>query len=279
VFLQGISLPHRLAHGGLTMVEGDLGMAAAALEAGTAVVVSDNLAVRLGMHTGDVLTLPTPAGPRTFRVAGIFIDYIGSVDLGAVGVALPQLAAIWGDRQANLFRIWLDGSSSASAVREAMLARLGAGYYVITSREFLDGVRAALRRFFLASWALQLIAALVGVIGVVNAQLATVLDRAPEIRLLRTVGLSLRDLARSVLLECGALGVLGGLSGFLLGAAIGANFVLVMLPMVTGLRVPLVLALAPPLAGVLFAGTVSALAGYVPARAAARIEAAQRSVD
>jgi putative ABC transport system permease protein len=279
VFLQGISLPDRLAHGGMTMVEGNFAAAADALEAGTAVLVSDNLAFRLGVHPGDELTLPTPAGPRSFAVAGVFIDYIGSIDLGAVGVASTQLAAIWGDRQANLFRIWLDENASASAVREEMLARLGAGYYVITSRDFLDSVRAALRRFFLASWALQLIAALVGVIGVVNAQLATVLDRAPEIRLLRTVGLSLRDLARSVLLECGALGVLGGLSGFVLGATIGANFVLVMLPLVTGFRVPLVLALAPPLAGVLIAGAISALAGYVPARATARIEAAQQSID
>src|SRR5262249_23652136 len=67
-FLQGISVHDRLAHGGLDMVEGDLATAAPALLDGTGVLVSDNLAFRLGLHRGGELTLPTPDGARAFRI-------------------------------------------------------------------------------------------------------------------------------------------------------------------------------------------------------------------
>src|SRR5262249_18343290 len=64
VFLQAVSLEHRLAHEGLPMVEGDLAAAAPALRAGAGVLLSDNLATRLGLHRGDDIEVPTPSGPR-----------------------------------------------------------------------------------------------------------------------------------------------------------------------------------------------------------------------
>ena len=147
------------------------------------------------------------------------------------------------------------------------------------SRQFLDGVRSVLNRFFLASWALELVAFLVGLIGVVNAQLATVLDRAPEIAMMRTICVRRRDITRAVLLECGALGALGGVCGVALGVMLGAQFVGVLLPLVTGWRIPFTLPVGPLVASVASAALVSALAGYVPARTAARLEARQRSLD
>jgi putative ABC transport system permease protein len=279
VFLEGISIGERLAHGGLAMVEGDLTAAAPALEAGAAVLLSDNLATRLGLHLGDDIDVPTPQGTRRFRVEGTFVDYLGSLDLGAVAVAQTQLMRIWGDRFANLYRVWLSPGASAAAVRRAVSGRLGNGYYVITAREFLDGVQAVLDRFFLATWALELVAALVGIIGVVNAQLATVLDRSAEIAMVRTIGVTARHVVRAVLLECGMLGALGGLCGLALGAMLGAQFVWISLRLITGWRIPFELPVLPSLATVALATFVSAAAGYVPARAAARIEARQRSVD
>jgi ABC-type lipoprotein release transport system permease subunit len=47
----------------------------------------------------------------------------------------------------------------------------------------------------------------------VNAQLTTVLDRREEIAMLRTIGLRARDVTRSVVLECGALGTVGACAG------------------------------------------------------------------
>jgi len=272
VFLQGISIDDRLAHGGLAMVEGDLSGAASALKAGAGVLLSDNLAAKTGLHRGDSIAIPTPMGSRNFRVEGTYVDYVGSLDLGAIALSQPLLATIWGDRSANLFRVWIDPGGATSVVRSDVLKALGGrGYYVVSGREFLDSVRSVLRQFFYATWALQLIAALVGIIGVVNSQLATVLDRRNEIAMLRTIGVSARDVIRSVVIECAALGAIGGVWGVVVGGMLGFQFVAVSLHLITGWRIEFILPVAAATVSVVCATLVSAAAGYVPARAAGRL--------
>jgi putative ABC transport system permease protein len=261
------------------MVGGDFAAAVPALRSGRGVLVSENLAFLERIRPGDMLPVPTPAGPRAMRVEGVFVDYLGSLDQGAIAVSTEQMAALWGDRSANLYRLWLRPGTDASTVRTAVLRRLGAGYYAITSRQFLEAVRAVLDTLFAATWALVAVAGIVSVIGVVNVQLATVLDRAAEIGMLRTIGVTRGDVVWSVLIECGTLGLLGGTLGFVLGGLLSAQFVTISLRRVTGWRMAYELPVGPLLGVVAAAGLVSAMAGWVPAWAAARSEAHQRSVD
>jgi len=280
IFIQGLAVEERLAHGGLAMVQGTLAEATDALKAGTGVLISDNLATRLELDLGEMITLPTPQGPRLARVEGTYVDYLGSLDLGAVLLAQDQLQHIWGDRYANLFRVWLEPNASTDSVRRAILASLGGqGFYVITAGQFLDGVRGILDSFFVATWALVAVAVLVAVIGIINSELATVLDRRAEITMLRTIGFRASHLVRAVLLECASLGALGGAAGLALGAMLSAQFVDVALRLITGWRIPFHLHLGVPLATFLFATGVAALAGWVPALAATRLGSRRESVD
>lgn len=280
VFLEGISIDDRLAHGGLDMVEGTLADAAHQLQTGTGVLLSDNLAFRLGLHRGDEISLPTPTGSRTFHIEGTFVDYLGSLDLGAVAVASNQLGDVWGDRSANLLRLWLIPGMDLSQTRRTVLKALGGGgYYAITAHQFLDAARDTINRFFIATWILDLVAVVVGIIGVINAQLAAVMDRSREIVMLRTVGVSARQITRALVLECGTLGVLGGLLGLALGSMLSAQFVLVSMRLLTGWRLPFHLPVLPLCGAVLGAGLISAIAGWVPARAAARLDTSHHSLD
>lgn len=281
VFLQSVSVQDRLAHGGLPMVEGDLAAAAAALEAGTGVLLSDNLAYRLGLHEGDALMVPTPEGPRRMRVEGTFLDFMGSLDLGAVAVPPSQLAARWHDTQANLLRVWVTPGASVEDVRARILSTVGSGgHYVLSGAQFLAGVRDALDRFFLAAWAMIVLSGIVGVVGIVNAQVAAVLDRAPELTTLRMVGVSPRTLQWSIVMECGALGLLGGLFGTALGLMVALQLVRYSLRAFVGWSLPFVLPGAPLLLGVLLSTVISSvLAGWLPARAGARLESAAGRVD
>jgi len=281
VFLQGISLPQRLAHGGLPMVEGALAAAAPALEAGTGVLLSDNLAYRLGLHRGDTVEIPTPDGLRRLRVEGIFLDFLGSLDLGAVVVPSSQLATRWNDTRSNLLRVWLAPDAALADVRARILAQLGsAAYYVVSGRQFLAGVREALDRFFVAAWAMIAVSGLIGVVGVVNAQVAAVVDRAPELTTLRMVGVSPRTLRRSIVMECGALGLLGGLVGAGLGTVLGVQMVRYSLRAFVGWSLPYVSPGAPLLLALLASTVIfSMLAGWVPARVGARLGAEAGRVD
>jgi putative ABC transport system permease protein len=281
VFLQGLSTAQRLAHGGLPMVEGNLAAAAPALEAGTGVLLSDNLAYRLGLHRGDDITLPMPGGPRRARVEGTFVDFMGSLDLGSIVVATSALAAHWGDTHANLLRVWLAPGASVEAVRARIRETLGGqGYYVLAGRQFLDGVRDTLDRFFVGAWAMIVVSGLVGVVGIGAAQAAAVLDREAELKTLRMVGVSPRTLRRSIIGECGLLGGLGGAIGVALGLMLGVQMVRFGLRAFVGWSLPFVSPGAAPLAGVVAAAAgCSILAGWFPARAGSRLEAEAARID
>jgi putative ABC transport system permease protein len=280
-FLQGIDLVARGSHGGLPMVRGSLEGAAPSLRDGTGVLLSENLAYRLDRDVGDVVEVPTPQGERAFKVAGIYVDYLGSLDHGAVVVDDELLRSVWKDGRANLLRVWLSPGASLERARSAVLDALGSahGYFVLTARSFVDGIHAVIDRFFAATWALEVVAALVGVIGVINTQLANVLDRASEIRVMRTIGITRRDVVRSVIAECGALGAIGGVLGVGLGVVFGSQIVLVSLRLVTGWRMPFVVPVWSLVVAILVAAIVSALAGIYPARKAADLSVGQRSLD
>jgi putative ABC transport system permease protein len=282
-FLQGVDVEERLQHGGLSMVKGDLRIAARPLVEGSGVLLSENLAFKMRVDVGDVIAVPTPDGPRTFKVEGTYRDYLGSLDLGAVLVEQRFLSSIWRDRNANLLRVWLKEGVNHTAASRAVAARLsnrGLGdFFVLEAGQFVDSIRTVIRQFFAATWALEIVAALVGVIGVVNTQLAIVLDRASEIGVLRTIGLSRKDIIRSVVIECGALGALGGILGVILGIILGAQIVLVSLKLVTGWTMAFHVPWLQLVVAIVIATGISALAGYVPARAAARVRLGQTSAD
>jgi len=276
VFLESVSL----AAPGLPMVEGTWEEARRALAAdGDDVLVSDNLAFRLSLHRGGTVRLDTPSGPRDFRVAGTFVDYLGSLDLGSIAVSRTRLTALWKDSAANLYRVWLRPGEDAGAARRRIAAALGGGYYVVTVGQFLEAVRAVWQRFFVAAWALELIATLISAIGLVNAQLATIIDRAGEIAMLRVIGVSASDVTRGVVVECATLGAIGGALGLALGTMLSWQFVTVSMRLLTGWSIPFVLPLAPLLVGACLASALSAFAGALPARAAARVQTSQLSLD
>jgi putative ABC transport system permease protein len=228
-----------------------------------------------------MVEVPAPGGSRRMRVEGTFLDFLGSLDVGAVVVPSSQLAARWGDTRANLLRVWLAPEAALAEVRARILVELGsAAYYVVSGRQFLAGVRDALDRFFVAAWAMIAVSGLIGVVGVVNAQVAAVVDRAPELTTLRLVGVAPRTLRRSIVMECGALGLLGGLVGAALGTLLGVQMVRYSLRAFVGWSLPYVSPGAPLLLAMLASTVIcSALAGWVPARVGARLAAAAGRVD
>jgi putative ABC transport system permease protein len=272
IFLQGFSVEHGLRSGGVEMVEGSLEASAPALLGGSGVLVSSNLAYRLGLRRGDTVELPTLQGPRTFTIEGTYVDYLASLDLGSVGMDIRHLQTYWQDDLANMFRVWVEPSASVAAVRSAILKGFGhaEGLYVLNAGDFLEGVREVIQTFFAAVWALQVVAALVGIIGVVNAQGAAVIDRNRETTVLRAIGVRGSAIRRMIVIECGEIGLLGGLAGALLGLMLGAQIVLVSLRLVTGWQLTLTFPGMELLIGLALVALISAAAGYVPARIATR---------
>ena len=109
------------------------------------------------------------------------------------------------------------------------------------------------------------ISLLVGVIGIANVTLVSVLERVGEIGLRRALGAGRRHIASQFLMESAALGLLAGI--------IGSSFGVVAVVIVSAMRdwTPVLDVWLPPAAAVVGA-VAGLLAGLYPAMRAARLE-------
>jgi putative ABC transport system permease protein len=114
---------------------------------------------------------------------------------------------------------------------------------------------------------LAIVAVIVAALGIVNTLSMDVVERVREIGILRATGMTRRQVARSVMVEAGMLGVVGAALG--IGTGLVAAVVMIGLAggrLDGGFAVPW-----PTLALALGLGVgLAMLAGYYPARLAAR---------
>jgi putative ABC transport system permease protein len=110
---------------------------------------------------------------------------------------------------------------------------------------------------------------LVGLFGVMNAMSAMVLERRKDIGIMRAVGASRRQIVSMFLYEAAALGVLGGVAGYLAGLVLA----MVVGPLVLGGATVIPVLAYIPLA-ILLAGAISMVAALHPALSAARMKVA-----
>jgi putative ABC transport system permease protein len=92
-----------------------------AVAAGEAVFLSEQLARRAGLGTGDALTIPTATGPWPTTVAGVYSDY-GNPQ-GQVLVAAETLGARWPEIEKRRFALRVD-----PAAAPGLIADLRAGF-------------------------------------------------------------------------------------------------------------------------------------------------------
>jgi len=83
-------------------------------------------------------------------------------------------------------------------------------------------------RFWLVFAALAAVAVVIAALGIVNTLTMNVVERVREIGILRAVGMTRRQVWRSVVVEAGILGFAGAILGIALGLVVGA--VMVILP-------------------------------------------------
>jgi putative ABC transport system permease protein len=262
-----------LRHAHWILLEGELAEIAPALRAG-AVMVSENFARHFHVHRGDRIALSTQDGTRTFRVVGVFVDY--SSDVGSVMFDRPTYVAAFHDSRVDTYELHLHNPSDAQRVRRYVQARFGESHdlFVLTNREFRDGINDTTEQIFSLVRALELVALIVAVLGIINAQLANVLDRIREIGVLRALGMLRRQVSRMIVIEAVLVGVIGTLAGIGLGSAIGHVLLSHINLVQTGWYFPYRLSIRAIVEVSCLTVPAAALAGLYPARAASRLEVA-----
>jgi putative ABC transport system permease protein len=259
-----------LQHAKLSLIEGDQKEVVAGLHEGQ-LAVSENFSRRFDVHKGDHIPISSSKGTRQFRVAGVFIDYTS--DVGSVLFDRPTYVETFGDTRVDTYELHLRDPTQAEPVRRLINERYASklDLFVLTNREFRDEVNHTTEQIFSLVRALELVALIVAVLGIINAQLANVLDRVRELGVLRALGMLRRQVSRMVVVEATLVGALGTLAGVLLGLALGDVMLNHINLVQTGWYFPYRLSWGAIAEVTLLTVPAAALAGLYPARAAARL--------
>jgi putative ABC transport system permease protein len=237
-----------------------------------AVTVSENFSRRRGLKVGSTFPMKTPTGEHTYTVSAIIIDYTS--DQGSVILDRQIFVKQFNTDQVDTFHVYLKDKSRREETRAAITARLGERYdlYVLSNDELRQEAKKLVGGAFAITYAMEVVAVALALLGIINTLLAAVLDRTREIGLLRAVGADRGHILKLFTGEAFFIGLTGSLFGVATGGVVGFIVTNVVGVQATGWNFPFAYPWATALQMIAI-GTVSAIiAGLYPARRAARLD-------
>ncbi len=185
-----------------------------------ATVVSESFALRHRKAVGDRLVLNTDLGERAFRIATVYYDY--SSDQGVVVLDRSTFRKYYGDRPPRSLAVYLKKGPDPDRVRSEILAGLPpqSRLFVHTNASLRKEVLRIFDNTFTITYALEIIAVAVAILGVATTLVTLILDRKAELALLRWAGAEQWQIRKMVIIEAALLGAvsqgLGVVAGVLL---------------------------------------------------------------
>jgi putative ABC transport system permease protein len=206
-------------------LQGDRQQIFAEVASQDSVIVSENFSYRFAVQRGDRVTLPTPEGPRSFRVAGVSIDY--SSDQGTVLMHWGTFRKYWTERVVDNIGVFLRPGANLEAVAAEMKQRFARSHrlFLFSNRAFKEEIYQLIDQSFVITYALEIIALAVGIMGIATALYTSVLERQRETSVLRALGAFRYQIRKIIMLESGLLGLLGVGVGTLCGVCVSVILV------------------------------------------------------
>jgi putative ABC transport system permease protein len=193
---------------------------AAADLVGDAMLVSDEEATEYGLVHGDRVPIEFPNGVRDVVVAGV---YASDDVVGGTPFFVPRELFVAGIPEADLdYRAYAKVAPGVStrAARAAVANELRTDFpniEVLTQAEARDAEAELIDQFLGVTVALLFLSEAIAVLGIVNTLALSVHERTHEIGMLRAVGMTRRQLRRSVRWESVIIAAIGGSVGLALG--------------------------------------------------------------
>lgn len=256
------------------MVEGDWKVILTRAAETGGVVVSEVLANRLNLHGGGSVTITTPKGAKTIPVEGVFYDY--ATDGGKLVMDKSRYRELWDDERVTVFALYLAPGVDSEQVVQSVVRNLTRSQesmippHVIRNEELRKEILNIFDRTFVLTYVLEAIAVLVAVLGIVNTLVTAVLERRRELATLQAIGASTKQVERLVLWEAVYLGLIGAVLGVIGGIALAWVLIEVINKQSFGWTIQMTLPVSVLAQAVLLAVSAAWIAGYFPARWAAR---------
>ncbi len=180
----------------------------------------------LSVQQGDSVQVSIGAKTVTLRVAGGLArahagQRIAVMDIGAAQWHFDHIGLL------SRIDLKLQQGVNHTAFRKMLSETLGASWLLVESKDQDARVHNMSRAYRVNLNILALVALFTGVFLIFSGQVLAVIRRRSQFALLRVLGMTRGQVLRQLLLESGLLGMLGSLSGLILGyllAAIALHF-------------------------------------------------------
>jgi lipoprotein-releasing system permease protein len=201
---------------------------------GQGVAIGRRLADQLSLHAGDSITLVAPRGAVTpmgttprikpYKVVAVF--EIGMSEYDSTFVFMPLAEAQAYFNRANdvtAIEIYTDNPDKIDEFRKSVTEAAGRPVFLVDWRQrnstFFNALQVERNVMFLILTLIVLVAAL----NIVSGLIMLVKDKGSDIAILRTMGASQGSIMRIFLITGAAIGVVGTLTGFVVGLVICLN--------------------------------------------------------
>lgn len=201
------------------------------------VVVGEGVAKSLGLRVGDritlVITLAAGAvNTLDFELVGIFQSFSRDFDARAVRIPLPAAMELMDTQAANVIIAMLDHTEDTNATVKLLKQHFSEKKLdAIAWNELSDFYEKTVDLYDRQFGVLRLIILVMVLLSVVNSVNMTLFERTREFGTLRAIGDRSTDIFRLIVAECACLGLIGALSGMLLGCLMALLISAIGIPM------------------------------------------------
>jgi lipoprotein-releasing system permease protein len=238
------------------------------------VILGRGLAARLGAGMGDSLTVTSPEGTRLrMKVAGLFRTGVVSLDDGTAYALLKKVQVLQNrPNVVNQIRVRLNNPTAAGRVAQRIEARVG--YRAESWEEANEGLLEVLVIRNIIMYTVVGAILVVAAFGIFNVISTITHEKARDIAILKSLGFREGDIRGLFLIEGLALGAAGCVLGWTIGYGLTSllGSIEIAVKGLTDLtRLPVYVSWVHYLLAAAFAVGAAGLAGYLPARKAARL--------
>jgi putative ABC transport system permease protein len=240
-------------------------------------LVGKQLAESRNLKVGSRIELPSPSGPKEYRVEGIVENDIVGAGAG-IYLSRETLARDFGEREGEFLAIKAEPETNRDALTRRIRRVLKdyPQFSLYSNAEWKAQIESDFNRQYVFFYAIMGVSVAVSAFGVVNTLSMSVFERTREIGILRAVGTTRLQIGRLIIDEGIVISLIGCLVGVAVGSALGYLFVLG--SGAGGFEVDFYYPRLPALAALLSGLLIGVFAGLLPARSAARksiVEAVQ----
>lgn len=234
-------------------------------------IASENFIKKYNKKIGESVTLDTPSGAKEFKIVGMAVDFASPNGVFYLNRAVYR--KLWNDPTITSFTLNMEPGFTFDQVRANIDKTIGRKWNLvaISNKEFKRQMEETIEQSFAYTRAIGAISLLVGLLGLLNTMLISVMERTREIGVLRAIGCTRTQISSIIFSEAILQGLFGGLIAMCLGTYVGKLFVEHSLSTSLGWYIDFYFPKDSVVTTLITGVVVAGLAGILPARRAAAL--------